>query len=122
MESKAAEAKSETQPALKSRVVRLKRSNGKVVQGCDVYIGRRMTMGGWNLPESKWANPFTIKQAGSAEVAVKKYKEWFKTQPDLLLSIGELKGKVLGCWCKVKGTEACHGDYLAELANNEKKD
>jgi hypothetical protein len=26
----------------------------------------------------------------------------------------ELKGKVLGCWCK---PDACHGDVLAELAD-----
>jgi hypothetical protein len=41
-------------------VVHMKRAGGKVVQDCDVYIGRRMTMGGWNLPQSKWHNPFTI--------------------------------------------------------------
>jgi hypothetical protein len=28
----------------------------------------------------------------------------------------ELKGKKLGCWCK---PNACHGDVLAELADDE---
>lgn len=117
MDFSVAQPTMESKSSLQTRVVRLKRANGKVVQGCDVYIGRRMSMGGWDLPESKWANPFTVKQYGTAEVAVAKYKEWFKTQPHLLLAINELRGKILGCWCKAKGTEVCHGDYLAELAN-----
>lgn len=39
------------------RVVRLRRQNGVVVQDCDLYVGRECTMGGWNLPRSKWAGP-----------------------------------------------------------------
>lgn len=51
----------------------MKRKGGEVVQGCDVYIGRRMTMGGWSLPASPWANPFSVKGRGSAE-AVRRYQ------------------------------------------------
>ncbi|MHB8407806.1 MAG: DUF4326 domain-containing protein [Acidiferrobacterales bacterium] len=29
-------------------------------------------------------------------------------------ALGELRGKVLGCWCS---PQACHGDVLEELAN-----
>lgn len=50
----------------------------------------------------------------SREVAIAKYREWIQTQPKLLRDLHELKGKVLGCWCKPK---ACHGDILAELAD-----
>jgi hypothetical protein len=30
-------------------------------------------------------------------------------------SLHELKGKTLGCWCKKKSSDACHGDVLVEL-------
>eukprot|EP01103_Thecamoeba_quadrilineata_P014062 TRINITY_DN4078_c0_g1_i4.p1 TRINITY_DN4078_c0_g1~~TRINITY_DN4078_c0_g1_i4.p1 ORF type:complete len:147 (+),score=19.20 TRINITY_DN4078_c0_g1_i4:111-551(+) len=101
-----------------TRVVKLKRSKGEIVQGCDVYIGRRLTMGGWNLPGSKWANPFTIKQCGSAEIAVQKYREHVINQPDLFSSLPELEGKVLGCWCK---PGVCHGDVLVDLIKEKKQ-
>lgn len=67
----------------------------------DVYIGR----------PSKWGNPFSIRDYSREEV-IEKYKEWIVEQDDLLLQLGELKGKTLGCWCKPKD---CHGDILVEL-------
>lgn len=36
------------------------------------------------------------------------------SSPTLLAALPELKGKVLGCFCKPK---ACHGDVLADLVN-----
>lgn len=82
----------------------------------DVYIGRG----------SKWGNPFTHKQGtkaqwvvGSVEEAIQKYVEWLAEQEDLLKQIHELEGKILGCWCKIKGDEPCHGDVLAQLANSK---
>ena len=96
----------------KTRVVRLKRSKQQIIQDCDVYIGRKLTMGGWNLPQSKWANPFTIKDHGSAEIVVEKYRKYLLDRQDLLDSLDELKGKTLGCWCK---PGVCHGDVLVEL-------
>lgn len=80
----------------------------------DIYIGRG----------SKWGNPFTHMdntlaefKVGTREEAIDAYREWIMGQPDLLEGIYELKGKVLCCFCKPK---ACHGDILAELANNLK--
>lgn len=70
----------------------------------DIYIGR----------PSKWGNPFTIGKDGTREEVIEKYKQWFWTQPELVTAVPELKGKVLGCWCK---PGHCHGDFLAELAN-----
>ena len=77
----------------------------------DVYIGR----------PSKWGNPFSYKQGTLAkykvnnrEESIQRYGEWIMTQPQLLADLHELKGKVLGCWCKPL---SCHGDILAELAN-----
>jgi hypothetical protein len=80
----------------------------------DVYIGRGK--------ESKWGNPFTHLggktlaefKVATREEAIEKYREWIKTQPELLASLGELKGKRLGCFCK---PDSCHGDVLAELAD-----
>jgi hypothetical protein len=72
----------------------------------DTYVGR----------PSKFGNPFTIGKDGDRNEVVAKYKEWIQTQPELLASLSELKGKVLGCWC---APSLCHGDILAELANRE---
>ena len=70
----------------------------------DVYIGR----GG------AWCNPFRIGKDGTREEVIEKYREWILTQDFLLNNISDLKGKILGCWCK---PQACHGDVLAELAD-----
>jgi len=99
----------------KTAVVRIRRSKGEVVQDCDVYIGRRLTMGGWRLSESEWANPFTVKACGSREEACRKYEAWLLGgRPDLVARLPELRGKTLGCWC---APAACHGDVLARLAD-----
>ena len=95
------------------RIVRIKRTRrGVIQQDCDVYIGRACTMGGWNLRPSKWRNPFSVKECGSAEAAVQRYKEYILKKPALLKDLHELEGKVLGCWCK---PGPCHGDVLVEL-------
>jgi hypothetical protein len=103
-------------------VVRIRRSGGKVVQGCDVYIGRRCTYGGWDLPQSKWHNPFSIQQCGgSAKVAVERYESYIRNTPALMASLEELRGKVLGCWCKERPDDVCHGDVLVRLLQDRKK-
>lgn len=79
----------------------------------DVYIGR----------PSKWGNPFSHKQGTiakfkvkSLEEAISSYEIWIKSQPNLMKDLHELRGKVLGCWCK---PGSCHGDVLARLANSK---
>eukprot|EP01116_Phalansterium_solitarium_P003801 TRINITY_DN14627_c0_g1_i1.p2 TRINITY_DN14627_c0_g1~~TRINITY_DN14627_c0_g1_i1.p2 ORF type:complete len:144 (-),score=42.73 TRINITY_DN14627_c0_g1_i1:341-772(-) len=99
-----------------TRVVRMQRRNGVVVQGCDVYIGRQCNMGGWRLPKSKWFNPFTNKEHGSSERVIAKFEEYIRNQPDLMDSLGELRGKTLGCWCK---PQPCHGDVLCRLVREK---
>lgn len=102
---------------IKTQVVRIRRKKtGEVVQDCDVYIGRRMTLGGWNLPQSKWANPFPVKKEAERAEVLRKYEEWIRTQPQLMASLEELRGKRLGCWCKPK---ACHGDILIRLMDEQ---
>jgi len=80
----------------------------------DVYIGR----------PSKWGNPFSHKDGTLAEFkmatreeAIAAYRKWITEGEGmhLLDDLHELKGKVLGCWCKPL---ACHGDVLAELAQH----
>jgi len=94
-------------------VVKIQRRGGKIVQDCDIYIGRSVSRGGWDLPTSKWANPFTVSKCGSAEKAVAMFEDYLLSKPALLSCIGELRSKVLGCWCK---PGPCHGDVLAKLA------
>lgn len=93
-------------------VVKLKRAGSKVVQGCDVYIGRRWSFGGWDLPQSPWANPYRIGRDGSREEVLRKYKKLILTRVDLLQKLPELGGKILGCFCS---PEPCHGDVLVQL-------
>lgn len=79
----------------------------------DVYIGR----------PSPWGNPFSHKagtlaefRVATREEAIERFRGWFLAQPDLVERCKkELRGKVLGCWCKPK---ACHGDILAEIADS----
>ena len=82
----------------------------------DLYIGRNINMGGWKLPKSKWHNPFTLK-AYNNDVAqvLQLYRNHVEKSPNLIKSLPELTGKNIGCWCKIKGGEPCHGDILVEL-------
>lgn len=72
----------------------------------DIYIGRG----------SKWGNPFKIGWDGEREEIIDKYVEWIVEQPELMAALPELRGKVLGCWCKPL---ACHGDVLVQMINDE---
>jgi hypothetical protein len=73
----------------------------------DIYVGR---------PSSIWKNPFVIGRDGDRAEVIRKYEEWLMEQPQLLARLGELRGKVLGCWCSPL---PCHGDVLARLADKE---
>jgi ADP-ribosylglycohydrolase len=118
-----------------TKVVRLQRSNGVIIQNCDVYIGRQINQGGWNLEGSKWANAFIIGSSGVPDVvtAIFKYWEWIHSREplppgspkyigkpeDLRNRISEIVDRVMGCWCKGKKEnpdEYCHGDVLLFLA------
>jgi hypothetical protein len=92
---------------MKTKVVHCKK------EPYDIYIGR----------PSRYGNPFSHKKGTQAEFlvssreeAIAAFREWI-TNGDgmhLLDDIHELKNKTLGCWCKPL---ACHGDVLAELAD-----
>ena len=78
-----------------------------------VYVGR----------PSIWGNPFSHAPKSAAEVKVETREEaiacfevWLMEQPELVERVKrELKGKVLGCWCRPSC--ACHGEVLARIAN-----
>lgn len=80
----------------------------------DVYIGR----------PSIWGNPFSHRPGTlakylvtSREEAIDKFREWLLAQPELVLKVKqELKNKRLACWCRPAW---CHGDVLAEIANED---
>lgn len=76
-----------------------------------LYIGRA---NGWvkGAEKSKWCNPFSTKKFPREE-AVKMYESYIKEKVSSgELNLNELKGKVLGCWCK---PELCHGDVLVKM-------
>lgn len=78
-----------------------------------VYIGRRNFAE--SLPRSKWCNPVSLRTNDPQERALnlEQYQENFEIS-ELRQQVGELKGKILVCYCKPRG---CHGDILAAAAN-----
>ena len=81
----------------------------------DIYIGR----------PSKWGNPYSHLDDTLAEFKVKdrkeaieKYEEYLLNNENLMKTLSELNGKILGCWCKTKDRYVeCHGDILVDLCN-----
>jgi hypothetical protein len=76
-----------------------------------VYVGR----------PTKWGNPFSHKSntkaqylTTSREEAVRRYEDYLIMNKELIASLTELKGKVLGCWCSPK---LCHAQVLAKHAD-----
>ena len=88
----------------KTRVVHCKRER------YDVMIDRTTMFG----------NPFPLSKY-SREESIEKYREWFllRTNVDAFFNeaVQNLKGKILGCWCKPL---ACHGDVIVEYLENQK--
>lgn len=84
-----------------ARVVHCKR------EPYDVYIGR----------PSKWGNPYVVGRDGDRTTVIELYGHYLNDHPELRIAAREeLRGKVLGCYCKPM---ACHGDLLAVIANEE---
>jgi len=87
---------------------------------------------GWKMPANtvkvdrttRWGNPFTIAECGSAAIAVAQHGRWMRgeigapggVEPparDVLRTA--LGGRHLACWCALNGP--CHADLLLVLAN-----
>jgi hypothetical protein len=71
-----------------------------------------------------YGNPFSHAKGTLAkfkvatrEEAIRRYEPWLRAQPDLVALVRrELRGKVLGCWCKPLD---CHADILARIADED---
>lgn len=78
---------------------------------------------GWKMPENTvyvgrptiWGNPFKTAAEYRAWLNGKQGIVDLGVKPDLLKSIGQLRGKNLACWCPLN--KPCHADVLLELAN-----
>lgn len=90
---------------MKTTVVNIR---GKGRRACDVYIGR----------PSKWGNPFKIGRDGNRETVIDRYRGYLVSKVNegsiTLSDLAGLSGKRLGCYC---APEPCHGDVLADLAD-----
>jgi hypothetical protein len=70
----------------------------------------------WIDRPGDWGNPYLKDKDGSCEEVSAWHREYFAHKRSLHKRLGELRGKVLVCWCH---PETCHGDYLAALANGQ---
>jgi hypothetical protein len=104
-------------PTALPQVVKMKQYNGKIIQDCDLYIGRQCYHHPWKLAQSKWHNPFHLKHYNYCRKTVlQKYENYILRNKLLMNSLKELRGKRLGCWCKPL---PCHGDILVKLVKKE---
>jgi len=76
----------------------------------DVYIGRA-----GRGQDGYFGNPFILALGEKRGSSIEKYKVYFyeklNTDAEFKKRIHELKGKILGCFCK---PYPCHGDVIAE--------
>ena len=87
---------------------------------------------GWKMPANtvkvdrttRWGNPFTIAECGSAAIAVAQHGRWMRGEigapggaepPPRDALRAALGGRNLACWCALNGP--CHADLLLMLAN-----
>ena len=66
----------------------------------------------WIDRRSVWGNPAPLADPTNdeeREACVRAFAAYFETEYDLRIRLGELKGKVLVCWCTPK---MCHGEVL----------
>jgi ADP-ribosylglycohydrolase len=107
---------------MSTTVVCLKGQKNQELEKDQVYIGRKFSMGGWQLEESPYMNRFKGRNA------VANYYIWIMKdeQEKLRKKIKKnLTGKKLACWCKDthKNDEIpCHGDVLVYICDDEMND
>lgn len=83
-----------------------------------IYIGRAVNRA--KDPRcrvaSTWANPYHADSAGGIAGAIEDFetmmRQAIQKKAPAAVRLGELRGKVLGCWCHPK---PCHGDVLVKL-------
>ena len=81
----------------------------------EVYIGRS-----GKGKDGYFGNPIKLLKGQTRGSTIEKYKDYFynrlETDEQFKRKIEELKGKVLGCFCK---PNACHGDVIKEYLDNK---
>ena len=83
----------------------------------DVDITRPST---WGNPWSHKANHHVQHVVGSKTAAIAEFEKWIRSQPELMARARkELRGKVLGCYCRQPGP--CHGHVLARIADSKER-
>ena len=80
-----------------------------------VYVGRKIDNEHFKHDGSKWENRHTIREHKCRKKVIDLFRADIMKNDELRKEIGELKGKVLGCWCS---PEECHAQVLHELAGN----
>ena len=80
-----------------------------------IYVGRYKTY--YNLPASKFANPFKISNTCTRKESVAKFKEYFMSNEELKsAAIKEIPSNaILACWCHPL---SCHADIIAQFINS----
>lgn len=84
----------------------------------NTYIGRETK----EVQGSKWGNPYIVSKSSSKSYrkqVLKQYEKYVLSNVELSLSLRELEGKTLGCWCSPK---LCHGLVLKHLTEKTTKD
>ena len=97
-----------SEPKVECKVVHFKK------EPYDIYIGR-LPGGKFN----KWAYPKELRNSlpknASRKEILDAFERYLLSNEELMNDIHELKGKVLGCWCRPQKT--CHGDILKKYAD-----
>jgi hypothetical protein len=63
---------------------------------------------------SQWGNPFEMPADGDRETVIKNYEDhYLPYKPSITVKLGNLRGKLIGCWC---APEPCHADVLKRWA------
>lgn len=87
----------------------------------DVYAGRGHGLH-WGNPYSHQTTTIAQFKVATRDEAITRFREWLEAQPALVeRAKRELKGKVLGCFCRpakgFQGRVMCHAQILAGIAN-----
>ena len=51
-----------------TKVVKMHRKGGEIVQGCDIYIGPKCFSGGWRLEKTKWSPSFAMRELEKTQI------------------------------------------------------
>ena len=117
--------------------IQRKRVKGWQMPEDAIYVGR----------PTKWGNPFALNEIVPGELVeflslpgeslnfngmkdirisdrqrvIDIYTYWLISQPGLMLTLDELKGRDLACWCSLKDKDGnpvpCHADILLDVSN-----